>query len=174
MITREKKENDVSDLAVKFRKAKAAFLVDFKGLNVESVTELRKKLRPAQSEMKVVRNTLAIRAISSDEKMHTALKSDFVGNNAVVFAYDDVSESAKILKDFTKTFEFVKLKAGYMDGNRLDESKIGYLSTLPSKDVLRAKLLGTMAAPASQFVRLLNEVPSQFVRVLAAKRDKGA
>lgn len=172
MMTRAHKQQEVSVLAEKFARAKAAFLVDFKGLDVESVTALRKQLAPVKSEMRVVRNTLARRAVAEHEHINNALKDDFLGNNAVIFAFEDASEPAKVLKEFSKTNERLVVKSGYMDGQRLTEAKIGYLSTLPSKDVLRAQLLGTFASPMSTFVRLLNEVPSSFVRVLAAKKDQ--
>ena len=79
--------------------------------------------------------------------------------------------SAKALSEFSKEVEELQVKTGYMSGKKLDEAQIKYLATLPGKDELRAQLLGTLAAPMTKFVRTLNEVPSGFVRVLAAYKD---
>lgn len=172
MITRESKEQEISEISERFAKAKAAFLVDFKGLNVEKITKFRKVLRPVQSEMKVVKNTLAIRALNDHQSFKAPLEDKLVGNNAVVFAYEDVSASAKALTAFAKDNEELVVKTGAMDGKVLNESQIKYLATLPGKPELQAKLLGTLQAPSQKFVSLLNQVPSSFVRLLAAYRDK--
>ena len=175
MATREKKSQEVEQISERFSRAKAAFLVDFKGLNVEKVTKLRMILQPINSEMRVVKNTLALRALKQHEKYDGALKDHFTGNNAVVFAYEDVSAPAKALALFSKDNEALVLKFGAMDGKALNEAQIKYLATLPGKPELRAKLLGTFQGPAQKFVSTLNEVPSKFVRLLAAYRDqKGA
>ncbi len=171
MITRADKEQGVKSLAEKFAKAKAAFIVDFKGMRVEQVTELRKKLHPVESEMKVVRNTLAKRALKQYPEFEKALASSFKGTNAIVFAYGDVVSSAKALSNFSKDVELFQLKTGMMDGQALDENRIKFLSTLPSKDQLRSQFLAVLCAPATKLVRTLNEVPSSFVRVLAAKKE---
>lgn len=172
MITRADKAQEIATLSEKFGRAKAAFLVDFKGMSVEQVTDLRKKLVPVESEMKVVRNTLAIRALMDHPASEAAIKDFFVGNNAVVFAYGEAPASAKALADFAKVVEVLQLKAGVMDGQKLDSEGIKALANLPSKEVLRAQLLGVLQAPMSKFVGTLNAVPSGFVRVLAAYKDK--
>ncbi len=174
MMTRERKEQEVSGLVTKLAKAKAAFIVDFKGMKVEQVTDLRKRLHPAESEMKVVRNTLAKRALKGYPEIDNALSASFRGTNAIVFAYGDVSAAAKTLATFAKEVEVFQLKTGVMDGRALDENKIKFLSTLPGKDQLRAQLLGVFNAPATKLARTLNEVPSCLARVLQAKADKGA
>lgn len=172
MITREEKAREIAALSEKFGKAKAAFLVDFKGMTVEQVTNLRKKLHPVESEMKVVRNTLAIRALMDHPKSEPVLKDAFVGTNAIVFAYGDASASAKAVSDFAKDVEQMQVKSGVMDGSKLDANGIKALASLPSKEVLRAQLLGVLQAPMSKFLGTLNAVPSGFVRVLASHRDK--
>jgi large subunit ribosomal protein L10 len=172
MITRAEKAQEIASLSEKFGRAKAAFLVDYKGMTVEQVTLLRKQLVPVESEMKVVRNTLAVRALMDHPKSEAAIKDSFVGTNAVVFAYGDASASAKALADFAKGVELLQLKVGVMEGQKLDTNRIKALANLPSKDVLRAQLLGTLQAPMSKFVGTLNAVPSGFVRVLAAYKDK--
>jgi large subunit ribosomal protein L10 len=172
LITREDKAAEITLLSEKFGRSKAAFLVDFKGMDVENVTKLRKTLKPINSEMKVVRNTLAIRALTDHPTLKPALENKLVGTNAIVFVYEDPSASAKALSAFGKDVEAFQLKSGVMDGSALDEAGIKYLATLPGKNELRAMLLGTMAAPMTQFVRVLQAVPEGFVRVLNGQKEK--
>jgi large subunit ribosomal protein L10 len=122
--------------------------------------------------MKVVRNTLAKRALKDHPSIGDALSPALRGTNAIVFAYGDVSSSAKTLSSFAKDIEVFQLKTGAMDGKPLDENKIKFLATLPGKDQLRAQLLGVLCAPASKLVRTLNEVPSSLARVLKAKSEQ--
>ncbi|MDX9730983.1 MAG: 50S ribosomal protein L10 [Bdellovibrionales bacterium] len=172
MITRADKAQEISSLSDSFGRAKAAFLVDFKGMTVEQVTNLRKKLHPLESEMCVVRNTLALRALADHPQTEAALKTGFIGNNAVVFAFGEASATAKALNEFSKEVESLQLKIGAMEGTPLDTNGIKALANLPSKEVLRSMLLGTLQAPMSKFVGTLNAVPSGFVRVLAAQQEK--
>src|ERR1700761_1223990 len=102
MNTREEKLSEITSLSEKFGRAKAAFLVDFKGMTVEQVTSLRKKLVPVESEMKVVRNTLALPALGDHPQSKTALEKALVGNNAIIFAYGEAPAAAKALSDFAK------------------------------------------------------------------------
>jgi large subunit ribosomal protein L10 len=169
--TRAEKEAEVSSLSEKLGRAKATFVVDYKGMNVEQVTSLRKKLSSFQSEMKVVRNTLAIRALKDHPKSEKALASDLIGTNAFVFAFDDVTASAKALSQISEEIENLKLKTGVMEGDRLDAQKIKYLATLPSKDVLRAQLLALMNTPATNMVRVLAAAPRSFLNVMNAYKD---
>ena len=171
LITREDKQQEVTSLSEKFGRSKAAFLVDFKGMDVESVTKLRKTLKPIHSEMKVVRNTLAIRALNDHPVIKPALENKLVGTNAIVFVYEDPSASAKALSNFGKEVEAFQLKSGVMDGAALDEQGIKYLATLPGKNELRAQLLGTLSAPMTKFLGTLQAVPAGFVRVLNAKKE---
>lgn len=171
MMTRAIKEQEVTSISEKFSKAKAAFLVDFKGMKVEQVTSLRKKLFPIGAEMKVVRNTLAKRALKDYPEIEKAIATSFKGTNAIVFAYEDAPALAKTLTTFAKDVELLQLRTGVMDGQALDENKIRYLSTLPSKEVLRAQFLGVLNAPATKLARTLKEAPASLVRVLAAKKD---
>src|SRR4051794_35832112 len=113
-MNKEQKSQEVSALTERFGRAKASFLIDFKGMSVEEVTRFRKALHPTQSEMKVVRNTLVLRALQDFPKAHEILKKDLTGNNAVVFAYGDVSASVKAIADFTKDVEKMQFKSGAM------------------------------------------------------------
>ena len=171
MLTRAQKAERISQLSDRLSRAKATFLVDFKGMDVEQVTTLRKTLVKSDSEMKVVRNTLAKLALKDHPEADQALDGEFVGTNALVFAYEDPSASAKALSEFSKEVENLKLKTGVMEGQKLDEGKIKYLATLPGKDELRAKLLSVMTQPATSMVRLMNAVPGNFLNVMNAYKD---
>ncbi|MGE4132292.1 MAG: 50S ribosomal protein L10 [Bdellovibrionales bacterium] len=167
-MTRETKEQEIAYISERFGRAKATFLVDFKGMDVESVTKLRKSLKPIQSEMKVVRNTLAIRALNDHPTVKPALENKLVGTNALVFAFEDPSAVAKALDTFAKDVEALQLKSGVMEGTALDAAGIKALASLPGKDQLRAMLLGTLSAPMTKFLGTLQAVPGGFVRALNA------
>ncbi len=171
MMTRETKAQEISALADRFSRSKAAFLVDYKGLNVEQVTKLRKALSPVESEMKVVRNTLAARAVM-DREEYKDFKETLVGTNAIVFAYGDPSASAKLLQEFQKEMETLQVKSGVMEGKNLNEAQIKYLATLPGKNELRAQLLGVLQAPMSKFLGTLEAVPAGFARVLNGYKEQ--
>lgn len=156
MITRADKEQQVKALAEKFAKARGAFVVDFKGMKVEQVTNLRKKLIQSECEMKVVRNTLALRAFKDHPAAEKALSAKMQGTNAIVFAYGETIAAAKILNDFSKDVDVLQIKTGMMDGEALDEAKIKFLATLPGKNELRAMFLGMLQAPASALARCLD------------------
>lgn len=172
MLTRAEKADRISQISASLSRAKATFLVDFNGMDVEQVTDLRKNLRKVDAEMRVVRNTLAKLALKDFPEADKALEGAFVGTNAFVFAYEDPSASAKALSEFSKTVEALKLKTGVMEGQKLDEGKIKYLATLPGKDELRAQLLSVFMAPATNMVRVMNAVPSGFLNVMNAYKDK--
>ena len=156
-MTREKKEQDVKTLKDKFAKAKGAFIIDFKGMKVEQVTGLRKKLNQADSEMKVVRNTLAKLAFKDHPAAEKAFSTSMKGTNAIVFAYGEVNATAKALADTAKDIEVLQIKTGMMDGNAMDEAKIKFLASLPGKDALRAQFLSVLNATGSKLARCLNE-----------------
>jgi large subunit ribosomal protein L10 len=157
MITRAKKEQDVQSIKDMFAKAKGAFIIDFKGMKVEQVTSLRKKLIQTDSEMKVVRNTLARLAFKDHPSAEKAFSASMKGTNAIVFSYGEVNLTAKTLADTAKDVEVLQIKSGMMDGNPLDESKIKFLASLPGKDQLRAQFLSVLNATGSKLARCLNE-----------------
>ena len=148
------KDADIKLISEKMQKAKGAFIVDFKGMKVEQVTSLRKKLHAAESEMKVVRNTLALRAFKDNPAAGKAFDK-LTGTNALVFAFNDVVGVAKTLADFGKDVEALKIKSGIMDGEVLDDKKIKFLATLPGKDQLRAQLLMLFKEPSARLARVL-------------------
>jgi len=157
MITRADKEQEVLAITEKYSKAKGAFIVDFKGMKVEQVTNLRKKLNQADAEMKVVRNTLAKRALKNYPEVSEAFNKSLKGTNALVFAFGEVTAAAKTLANFAKDVEVLQIKTGVMDGNPLDEAKIKFIATLPGKNELRAMFLGVLQAPGSKLARCLSE-----------------
>ncbi len=157
MITRADKEQMVKSLSDMFAKSKGAFVIDFKGMKVEQVTNLRKKLNQTESEMKVVRNTLAKRTFKDHPTAEKALSGAMKGTNAFVFSYGEVNATAKVLADFAKDVEVLQIKTGMMDGEPLDEAKIKFLATLPGKNEMRAMFLGVLQAPGSKLARCLNE-----------------
>lgn len=157
LITRADKEQEIKLLTDKLAKSKGAFVVDFKGMKVEQVTTLRKKLNTSESEMKVVRNTLARRALKDHPAVEKALTTSLKGTNALVFSYGEVNATAKILADFAKDVEVLQIKTGVMDGEGLDSAKINFLATLPGKDQLRAQFLATLNAPGAKLARCINE-----------------
>jgi large subunit ribosomal protein L10 len=156
MITRADKENEIKILTEKINKSKGAFIVDFKGMKVEQVTNLRKKLHTSESEMKVVRNTLAKLALKGHPAAEKALSTSLKGTNALVFSYGEVFQTAKVLADFAKDIEVLQIKTGLMDGEALNESKIKFLASLPGKDQLRAQFLAVLQAPAAKLARCLD------------------
>jgi large subunit ribosomal protein L10 len=172
LITREDKQQEITALSERFAKSKAAFLVDYKGMDVESMVKLRKQLKPVNSEMKVVRNTLAIRARADHPAIKPALEDKLVGTNAIVFAFEDPSAAAKALSNFGKDVEAFELKSGVMDGAALDKAAITYLATLPGKNELRAQMLGVLAAPMTKLLGTMQAVPGGFVRALNAYKEK--
>lgn len=174
MLVKEKKALEISAISESLTKANATFLVDFKGMDVEQVTQLRKELSFCSGQLRVTKNTLALIALKDHKESSAVLSSDLVGTNAFVFAYDEVPAVAKVISKCSKSVEMFKLKKGIMEGQELSSAQIIQLGSLPSKDELRAQLLSVFTAPATQLVRTLNEVPSQFVRILAAKKDSAA
>jgi len=156
-MLRSEKDTDIKLISEKFAKAKGAFVVDFKGMKVEQVTTLRKKLHAAESEMKVVRNTLALRAFKDYPVAEKAFANTMTGTNAIVFAFGEVVGVAKTLAEFGKDVEALKIKSGMMDGEALDDTKIKFLATLPGKDQLRAQLLMLFKEPGARLARVMNE-----------------
>lgn len=168
-MNRTEKTNEVSKLKQRFEKAKAMILADYRGLTVAEVTELRQKLHAQQSTVKVVKNRLAKLAFKdlNVEGMDSFLK----GPTAIASSDTDAVIPAKVLVDFAKTHEKLQLRAGYMDGIVLDIKSIMALATLPSREVLLSKMLGSLQAPATNLVNVLSAVPRGLVTALAAIRD---
>jgi len=170
-LNKESKQQVVAELHDKLRRAKAVFLADFRGMNVGKATELRNELRKAAVEYKVVKNTLLDLASRDTDK--ESLQPHFTGPTAVALSYDDPVAAAKVLSRFAKEQQATfKLKAGVLTGKLITVSDIQALADLPSREVLLAKLLGTMQAPMSNFVGVLAAVPGSFVRALDAIKNQ--
>jgi large subunit ribosomal protein L10 len=146
-------------------------LTDYTGMQVPQFNELRNRLSGAKAELRVVKNTLLRRALKDSNLPD--LESYLHGQSAVVLGESDVSAAAKVLKNFAAEFQKPKIKVGILDRAVLDTAQIMALADLPSKEVLQAKLLGLLLAPASTLVRLINTPASQVAQVLKAYVDKG-
>jgi large subunit ribosomal protein L10 len=153
---RQLKEEKVLEIREKLEKAQAVIMVKYQGLTVEEDTELRKGLREAGVEYKVYKNTLVTRA--ANELGFEGLVQYLEGPVAVAFGYDDPTAPARILNDFAKTHKVMELKAGLVQGEIFDEAKITELASVPSKEVLIAKLLGSFKAPISNFAYLVSAI----------------
>ena len=163
----------VEDLREDLLKTKVLIVADYKGLNVAAMTDLRKKLRDANVDCKVVKNTLLKRAA---ENTDIAVLNDFLkGPNAVILSYDDPVAPAKVLMEFAKNNKNIEIKKGALKGKLLSPEDIKALSELPSREVLLGQLLSVMNAVPTGFVRVLSGVPRQMLNVLQAiKQQKEA
>jgi large subunit ribosomal protein L10 len=146
-------------------------VVDYKGLKVGHLTELRKRLIKAGAEIHVVKNSIF--RIAAKEAGVADLNGTLAGQMAVVTGQKDISTAAKVVKTFGSEFDKLKIKFGYLNNQRLADSDVMSLADLPSIEVLRAKFLGLLNAPATKLVTLLNTPAGQLARVLQAKVDKG-
>jgi large subunit ribosomal protein L10 len=175
-MNRAEKTELASALKDKFSKAKVALFADYKGLTATQADELRKQLRAAQAEVKVLKNNIA-RLITREGAMGDEAKGlmdSVVGPTLVTFAYGDPAAAAKVMHKFAQDNEAFKLKDSLMGARRVDVSGVEELAKLPAKEVLVAKLLGTMNGPARNFVGVLAAVPRSLVTVLAAIEKKKA
>ena len=146
------------------------YLMDFKGLNVAEVTELRSMLRSANISMRVVKNTLARRALESAGVK--GFDEYFVGPTSVIWSQEDSITPARILLDFMKKYNKGTIKAGLIDGVIFKEDAIGTISKLPTKQELYAKTASALLAPIGKLARVLNSLPVKFVRTVDALRVK--
>ena len=169
-VTRLDKEAELRTLETAFKGSDSAIIVDYKGLNVPQVTELRRQLRTAKASYKVVKNTLARRALKGTS--FEPLTEHFVGTTAVAYAGEDPVALAKVLTTFAKTTPALKVKAAVVQGRSVKPAEIADLAALPTKPELYAKLLGTLNAPLVQLVTVLSAVPRDLLNVLTAAEKK--
>jgi len=167
-LSLEQKQAMVSEVATKLQGAQSVIVAEYRGLNVERVTQLRSKARKSGVWLRVLKNTLARRAVKGTP--FEKLSDQMVGPLMYGISQDPVA-GAKVLSEFAKENELFVIKAGAMPNAVMSAQDIKALSQLPSREELLAKLLGTMQAPVTKLVRTMNEVPSKFVRTLAAYRD---
>jgi large subunit ribosomal protein L10 len=167
---RPEKASIVSDLSEKLNRSPFLLVTDYQRMKVDQFGELRNRLAPAGAEVRVVKNSFLKRAMADSGMPDVGDK--LTGQTAIVMGEKDVAPVAKILKMFAAEFKIATLKIGVVDKAVLSTADVEALAELPSREVLLAKLLGLMLAPATQLVRVLNEPASAFARLLKAKADK--
>ncbi|MFN8059651.1 MAG: 50S ribosomal protein L10 [Vicinamibacterales bacterium] len=174
-VSRADKEAELTGLVAALSGADSAILLDYRGLKVPEATELRRKIRGAGGRYKVVKNTLALRAIKGTP--FEALETLFVGTTGIAISGRDPVELAKTLTAFAKTSEGLKIKGAFVQGQTLKAPGVAELATLPGKPELYAQFLSVLQAPLVQIVSVLSAAQRDLVGVLAAyerKQSEGA
>ena len=169
-MNRTEKEQVIGELHERMAKAKTAILAEPRGLDVATVTELRRKLREAKIDYRVVKNTLAARAAQGTPVEPLAEK--FVGPTALVMSYDDVIAPAKMLVDFMKDRETFGIRTAIVEGKVIDLKGVQALAKMPGLNELRAQLLGMLTQPAAKLARMIAAPGQQLARVLGARREQ--
>jgi large subunit ribosomal protein L10 len=166
----QKKQQLVEEAREKINKAKLMVIFDFTGIDANAMADFRKRIRQKNAEIKVLKNAILSRACS--ETPIADKEEMFEGPSAVIFAYEDIVDAAKALKDFLKNNEAAKVKGGLLEGEFVDAKQIDAIASLPSREELLAQLFATMQAPIANFIRVLNAVPQKAVMVLNAIKEK--
>lgn len=169
-VVLQQKQATVSEIKEKIEKAQSMVLVDYRGLNVADVTELRAKFREAGVDYKVYKNTLMTRAFN--EMGLSEFTKYFEGPNAIAFAYEDMTGAARVSTQFAKDHELLEIKAGIVDGKVIELDEIKALADLPSKEVLIAQVLGGFNAPIQGFANVLSGTMRSLVIALDQIRAK--
>jgi large subunit ribosomal protein L10 len=168
-LNRQEKAAVVEEVSALVAKSQSIIVAEYRGLGVDAVTKLRKQARSQGVQLRVLKNTLARRAV--DGTLFAGLSDKLVGPLVYGFSPDPVA-AAKVLSGFAKDHDKLVVKGGAMANFVMDEKGVKALATMPSREELLATLMATMQAPIGQFVRTLNEVPARLVRTLAAVRDE--
>jgi len=175
-MNKEQKKQIVEEFVEIFSES-GFYLMDFKGFNVAEMTELRNMLREANVSMRVVKNTLAKRALEeagSDDSVRESLNSFFKGPTGVVWSKVDSITPVRVLVRFLKKYDRGYIKAGLLDGALVKDTEIEKISKLPDKQELYAQVASSLNAPIIQLARVLNSIPQKFVLVIDAVREKKA
>ena len=165
----EEKKAVVAEVSEQVSKAQSIILAEYRGMEVGDMTKLRAQARNSGVYLRVLKNTLVRRAV--DGTPFSDLSAQMIGPLVFGISTDPVA-AAKVLNDFAKGNDKFVIKAGAMPNQVMDANGVKALASMPSREELLSKLLGTMQAPVAKFVRTLNEVPTSFVRGLAAVRDQ--
>lgn len=173
-MNRTEKTELAQTLKDKFSKAQVAIFADYKGLSATQADDLRRQLRAQQAEVKVLKNNIA-RLLTKEGQMGDQAKDlmdSVVGPTLVTFAYGDPAAAAKVIHKFSKDNEALVIKDSLMGKEKISSASVEELANLPSKEVLLAKLLGTLNAPVTNFVGVLAAVPRSLLNVLTAVEKK--
>ena len=169
---RPEKATIVADVSAKLKDSPYLLVADYSGMTVVHFEELRTRLAGVTAEIHVVKNSFIKRAVK--DLGLPELNGALAGQTAIVTGENDICAAAKVLKSFTAEFKKPEVRAGILDNALLDAAQVQTLADLPSKDILRATLLGLLQSPASKLVRTLNEPGASLARLLKAKAEQAA
>jgi large subunit ribosomal protein L10 len=167
---RPEKQNLTKEYLTRLNGSPFFIVVDYKGLKVGHLTELRKRLNKANAQIHIVKNSIF--RIAAKEAGVSDMNGSLAGQVAVVTGQRDISTAAKVVKKFGSEFDKLKIHFGYLNNKRLEQPDVLTLADLPSMEVLRGKFLGVLNAPATKLVALLNTPAGQLARVLAARKEQ--
>jgi large subunit ribosomal protein L10 len=168
-VEKSEKEVMIKELNEKFARARTAIVAEFSKLNVETVTRLRKKFRDSGVDYKVLKNTLAKRAAKGTPV--EVVSDDFTGPVAIAIGYDDVVVPAKILQEFIKDLETIKVRSAVVEGKKVNAAGVAALARLPGLPELRARILGMLNQPAAMLARTVAEPGSRLARLIKARAE---
>lgn len=173
-MNKEQKIDAIAKFSKELKNSKMALIFDFKGLKVKESTDLRKSLKKHKAQMRIIKNTLAKRALKSDPEMVSHLSSDLKGTNAFILANQEANQALKELNQFKKEDESpLKIKKAYLKGyGSLNEAQIKKWARLPSKEVLQAQFLSLLQNQGAYFLNTLQAIPTNFLRLLTNYKNK--